>query len=67
LTDGYRIPLFDANAGDHARSCCFVDVSAGGNITSMKSAADVVVPATPAEKEMIDTIPAAGYTMLNSV
>jgi hypothetical protein len=33
-------------------------VSAGGNITSMKSAADVVVPATPAEKEMIDTIPA---------
>jgi oxaloacetate decarboxylase alpha subunit len=35
-----------------------VDVSAGGNITSMKSAADVVVPATPAEKEMIDTIPA---------
>jgi biotin carboxyl carrier protein len=23
LTDGYRIPLFDANAGDHARSCCF--------------------------------------------
>jgi oxaloacetate decarboxylase alpha subunit len=35
-----------------------VDVSAGGNITSMKSAADVVVLATPAEKEMIDTMPA---------
>jgi oxaloacetate decarboxylase alpha subunit len=38
-----------------------VDVSAGGNITSMKSASDATVSAaTPAKKEMIEKLPAAG-------
>ncbi|CAC9956612.1 Oxaloacetate decarboxylase Na(+) pump, alpha chain (EC 4.1.1.3) [uncultured Gammaproteobacteria bacterium] len=38
-----------------------VDVSAGGNVTSMKSASDVVASADmPVEKEIIDKIPTAG-------
>ncbi|CAB5501039.1 Oxaloacetate decarboxylase Na(+) pump, alpha chain (EC 4.1.1.3) [uncultured Gammaproteobacteria bacterium] len=36
-----------------------VDVSAGGNVTSMKSAVDVVAPVAPTEKQMIDKIPNA--------